>query len=377
MRIIGVIAEYNPFHLGHLYQINKIKELYPDSLIVVVISTCFTQRGDLSIINKWDKTKICLDHGIDLVVELPTLYATQSADIFARGAIQILNELGVDTLVFGSESDDVSSFIDLANIQVNNEEYDLLVKEYLSRGVNYPTAMSMALKDITNIKINKPNDLLALSYIKEIVKNNYNISPISIKRTNNYHSKNVDSSIISANLIRDLISKKEDISSFVPKNASKYINCNINLDNAYNLLLYSIIGNKAILDTYLDVSEGIENKIIKNINFANSWNDLVFRLKSKRYTYNKINRMLIHILLGIKKSDNDMDNYIKILGFNTNGRKYLNSIKKNIKLPLFYGYKPNKNALLDMEFRVLYIYSIIVNDSYLISRELQNRPIIK
>ena len=355
MRIIGVIAEYNPFHLGHLYQINKIKELYPDSLIVVVISTCFTQRGDLSIINKWDKTKICLDHGIDLVVELPTLYATQSADIFARGAIQILNELGVDTLVFGSESDDVSSFIDLANIQVNNEEYDLLVKEYLSRGVNYPTAMSMALKDITNIKINKPNDLLALSYIKEIVKNNYNISPISIKRTNNYHSKNVDSSIISANLIRDLISKKEDISSFVPKNASKYINCNINLDNAYNLLLYSIIGNKAILDTYLDVSEGIENKIIKNINFANSWNDLVFRLKSKRYTYNKINRMLIHILLGIKKSDNDMDNYIKILGFNTNGRKYLNSIKKNIKLPLFYGYKPNKNALLDMEFRVLYI----------------------
>ena len=377
MRIIGVVAEYNPFHLGHLYQINKIKELYPDSLIIVIISTCFTQRGDISIINKWDKTKICLEHGIDLVVELPTLYATQSADIFAHGAIEILNELGVDTLVFGSESNDVSSFIDLANIQLNNKEYDLLVKEYLSRGMNYPTAMSRALKDIANKKVNEPNDLLALSYIKKIIKNNYNISPISIKRTNNYHGKNIDSSIISANLIRDLISKGEDISSFVPKLTLKYINCNVNLDTGYYLLLYNIINNKDTLNEYLDVSEGIENKIIKNINSTNSWNELVFKLKSKRYTYNKINRMLIHILLGIKKSDNDMDNYIKILGFNTRGRKYLNSIKKSIKLPLFYGYKPNKLALLDMEFRVLYIYSIIVNDKSLIFRELESKPIIK
>ncbi len=376
MRIIGIIAEYNPFHLGHLYQINKVKELYPDSMIIAIVSTCFTERGDISIVSKWDKTQICLDHGIDLVVELPTLYATQSADMFAHGAIEILNDLGIDTLVFGSESDNVDEFISLANIQLNNKEYDTLVKGYLSDGINYPTAMSKALKDICNKSISKPNDLLSLSYVKEIIKNKYNITPISIKRTNDYHGKTIDSSIINASLIRELVNKGSDITSYVPKDTLKYINKDINLDNAFNYLLYSIISNKNNLSDYLDVSEGIHNNILKAIN-SSSWEDLALNIKSKRYTYNKINRMLIHILLGIKKSDNDMSNYIKILGFNDIGRKYLNRIKKDIRLPLFYGYKPNKLNILDIEFRCLYIYSLIVNDNNLIKRELENKPIIK
>ena len=107
MNVIGIIAEYNPFHLGHAYQIKKIKEMYPESIVVSIISTCFTQRGDISIINKWDKTKICLEEGIDLIIELPTLYATQSADIFAYGALAILNQFKIDTLVFGIETNDV------------------------------------------------------------------------------------------------------------------------------------------------------------------------------------------------------------------------------------------------------------------------------
>lgn len=377
MNTIGIIAEYNPFHLGHLYQIDKIKEMYPDSLIIVIISTCFTERGDISIINKWNKTKICLENKVDLVVELPTLYATQSADIFAAGALKILNELKIDTLVFGSECDNVDELINLANIQLNNSSYNMLVKKYLDEGINYPSAMSKALKELSNIKIDKPNDLLALSYIKEIIKNNYSITPISIKRTNDYHSREITGSIINASLIRELYNNKEDINSYVPNNVINYLYSDISLNNAYKLLIYSIISSIDQLNKFLDVDEGIENRIIKGINICNSWNELVNYVKTKRYTYNKINRMFIHIMLNIKKSDNNGDIYIKILGFNNLGKNYLNSIKKDIKLPIFYGYKPNKLNVLDIEYRSTYIYSLIVNDNNLIKKEYENKPIIK
>ena len=244
MKIIGLIAEYNPFHLGHLYQINKIKEMYPDSLIIAIISTNFTQRGEISLLNKWDKTRICLANNIDLIVELPTLYAIQGADTFAYGALKILNSLHIDTIVFGTESDNIDNLIDLANTQINNDKYDKLVKKYLEEGINYPTATSKALYDLTNKKIDKPNDLLALSYIKEIIKNNYNITPISIKRTNDYHQNKIDSDIISANLIRRLLKEKKDISKYVPEITLKYLTNDINLDNAYNYLKYNIINNK-------------------------------------------------------------------------------------------------------------------------------------
>ena len=377
MNIIGVIAEYNPFHLGHLYQINKIKERYPDSIIIAIISTNFTERGEISILNKWDKTKICLEYNIDLVIELPTLYGTQSADMFAYAAINILNSLHIDTLVFGTETDNINDLVKLANIQLNSKLYDELVKKYLDTGINYPTAQSKALKDITNINIDKPNDLLALSYIKEIIKNDYKITPISIKRTNDYHSKIVESNIINASLIRKLIIQNEDVSKYVPELTLKYINKNISIDNAYKYLLYTIINNKDHLNEYLSVDEGIENRLIKQITSSNSWEELVMNIKTKRYTYNKINRMLIHILLGIKKTDNNKDIYIRILGFNTKGRNYLNKIKKNITIPIFTSNKPNKVNSLDIEYKSTYIYSLITNDLSLIKKEYQNKPIIK
>lgn len=377
MKIIGVIAEYNPFHLGHLYQIKKIKEMYKDSLVIVIISTNFTQRGDISIINKWDKAKICLENDIDLVIEFPTLYATQSSDIFANAALRILNELQIDTLVFGTESDDVNTLYDLANIQLNNKDYDNLVQKYLSMGINYPTAMSKALKEISNITIDKPNDLLGLSYIKEIIKNKYNITPISIKRTNDYHDNEIKNNIISANLIRKLYQDNNDISSYIPKITSKYLYKNISINNAYNLLKYKLITNKDNLFKYLTVDEGIENRIIKYLNKSDAWQDLVINIKTKRYTYNKINRMLLHILLDIKKEDNNKDIYIRILGFNNKGRIHLNKIKKNINIPIYTKYKEKISSTFDIEFRSTYIYSLIVNDPSLINREYQNKPIIK
>lgn len=375
MKIIGIVAEYNPFHLGHLYQIDKIKELYPDSTIIAIVSTYFTERGELSILTKWDKARIAINNGIDLVVELPCLYSTQSADIFANKAIDILNSLKIDTLVFGSESNDIELLKKLVNIQLNDTNYNKMVKEYLDSGINYPTAMSKALYDLTNYKIDKPNDLLAISYIKEIYKNNYNIEPIAIKRTNDYHAKDIKSNIVNASLIREFLKNGKDIKSYIPKGSIKYIK-NISLNNAFNYLKYSIIINKEHLKEFLDVDEGIESRIINNINKATDWNNLIERIKTKRYTYNRINRMLIHILLSIKKKDNNTAIYLRIIGFNNKGKRYLNSIKKEINLPIINKYKPNINKTLDTEIKASQIYSLISNDSEIITKEYQNKPII-
>ena len=376
MKIIGLIAEYNPFHFGHIYQINKIKELYPDSMIIAIVSTSFTQRGDICILNKWDKTNICLKYGIDLVVELPTLFATQAADKFAYGALKILNELKIDTLVFGSESDDIISLTEMANVELNNKDYSLRVKEYMSTGLNYPTAMSKALYDIGNFDINKPNDLLGLSYIKEIIKNKYKITPVSIKRTNDYHEKNAKSNIVSANVIREYLYDGKDISSYDPCEVLDAVDKKISLELSYNYLVYNIINNVDKLNEYLDVDEGLENRLVKAINNSNNWKSLVMAIKSRRYTYNRVNRMLIHILLKIKKKDNDKELYLRILGFNSTGQKYLNSIKKEITIPVFTSYKPNKCNLFDLEFRCNCIYALITGNLSLIQKEYQCKPII-
>lgn len=377
-KIIGVIAEYNPFHLGHRYQIEKIKELYPDSIIIAIISTNFTQRGDISLLNKWNKATICLNEGIDLVIELPTLYATQSADIFAYGAISILNKFKIDTLVFGSETNDIDYFTTLANIQINNPKYPELVKNYLSLGLNYPTAMSKALKELTNTKIDKPNDLLALSYIKEIIKNNYPITPISIKRTNDYHSNSLqnNTNIINASLIRKMFLNNQDISPYIPNNTKELLYQYLSLNNAYTLLKYNIINNENNLSTYLDIEEGLDKRILKYLDISHTWIDLVNNLKTKRYTYNKINRTLLHLLLNIKKEDNTKEIYLRVLGFNNKGREYLKKLKKDTNLDIFTSYRKNKSPLLDLEYHSTYIYSLITNDSSLIKREYQSKPII-
>lgn len=377
-KIIGVIAEYNPFHLGHRYQIEKIKELYPDSIIIAIISTNFTQRGDISLLNKWNKATICLNEGIDLVIELPTLYATQSADIFAYGALSILNKFKIDTLVFGSETNDIDYFTTLANIQINNPKYPELVKNYLSLGLNYPTAMSKALKELTNTKIDKPNDLLALSYIKEIIKNNYPITPISIKRTNDYHSNSLqnNTNIINASLIREMFLNNQDISPYIPNNTKELLYQYLSLNKAYTLLKYNIINNENNLSTYLDIEEGLDKRILKYLDTSHTWIDLVNNLKTKRYTYNKINRTLLHLLLNIKKEDNTKEIYLRVLGFNNKGREYLKKLKKDTNLDIFTSYRKNKSPLLDLEYHSTYIYSLITNDSSLIKREYQSKPII-
>jgi len=377
MQRIGLIAEYNPIHNGHIYQIKEIKRLYPDSIIILITNSYFTQRGDISIINKWDKTKIALDNNIDLVIELPFPYATQSADIFAKGALKILNFLQIDTLIFGSESNDINKLKKLASTQLNNKKYDEKVKTYLNQGINYPTAMSNSLKDILGYTTSSPNDLLGISYIKEIIRNNYKINTVSIKRTIDYHSKIASKKIASATLIRTLIREKKDITNYIPKYQTDYFYQNLSLESYFPYIKYKIITSKN-LAIYKTVDEGIENRINKVINSVNSWKELVEKIKNKRYTYNKVNRMLIHILTNFTKNESNNLNidYIRVLGFSQKGRLYLNQIKKDLKVPLITNYKPNLSPLLDIEFRVAKIYSLPLNKN-IIEKEYKQPPIYK
>ena len=376
MNVIGVIAEYNPFHLGHLYQINKIKEMYKDSIIIAIVSSSFTQRGDVSILNKWNKARIALDNGIDLVIELPYFYAGQSSDIFAKGAVTILNYLGIDTLVFGMESDDINNLKLMADIQLNDKNYNNIVKEYLSNGYNYPTALSKAIKDILNLDIYLPNDLLALSYIKQVKLINNNIDVIGIKRTNDYHSKEITSNIVNASLIREQFKNNLDISNYIPNYDTNKL-YNVSANDFYPLLKYQILNNINNLDKFLTVDEGIDNRIKKYIKNSNNWNELVNNIKTKRYTYNKINRMLMHILFNLTKdeSKNIAIDYVRVLGFNSKGRNYLNKIKKNKEINIVTNYKDGISKLFDLENRVNNIYAIIV-DNKLIYEEYSHNPII-
>lgn len=366
MDIIGIICEYNPFHNGHLYHINKIKEMYPDSLIVLALNGYFLERGEVSILTKEDKIKIALENNIDIVIELPFVFGCQSADTFAESACIMLNYLGCQKLVFGSECNDISLLTKLAQKQLElgfNER----VKKSIKNGDNYPTALNKAI----GININTPNDLLGISYIKAIIKNRLKMEPVSIQRTNNYHDTSSNDEIISASNIREKIKKDIDISKYTP-----YYNKTININE---IALFNLLKSKILTDhnlsAYLTVDEGIEYKLIKEINNVNNLNDLIDKVKSKRYTYNRIRRMLIHILIGLTKEDRNKSiiEYIKVLGFNSKGQKYLKSLKSDIPIQRKIS---DKFLVQKYELKASAIYDILTNGNSL-QYELKNKPIKK
>lgn len=375
MEIIGIVAEYNPFHNGHLYQIQKIKEKYPDSILVAVVSSTFTQRGTVSILNKWTKTKIALDNHIDIVIELPFVYATQSSDIFAKGAVALLNKLKVTRIIFGTERDNLNELSLSADIQLNNKEYHKLVKLYLSKGLNYPTATNKALEDLTGQVVTTPNDLLALSYIKEIKSNNYQIKYENIKRTSSYHGTEINNNITSASNIRKLYQENKDIDNLIPYSKEQLYK--VDMNKFLPLLKYQIFLSQDNLNKYQTVDEGIEGRIIKYITKSSTYEELINNIKTKRYTYNKISRMLLHILISFTKEEAQNINidYIRLLGFSPNGKNYLNKIKKELDVPLITGYKKNISKVLDIELRTTKIYTLIIGNELLLE-EYRNKPII-
>lgn len=356
---VGVIAEYNPFHNGHLYHLNKVKEMFKDAVVILVLAGNFTQRGDVSVIDKWNKAKLALDFGFDLVVELPFNVATSSASIYAEGAIKILNNLDCDYLVFGSEMNDVNTLKKAALKTLNNKDYEEKVKNYLETGVNFPKASSLALEDIANVLINKPNDVLAFEYVRSIIKTESKIKPVSIKRTNDYHEEKINKKITSATSIRKNLNNKKLIKNTMPKESLKLIN-NISIDDYFSYIKYEIMTNDN-LNEVQDVDEGIENKLKKEIIYAKTLQDLITRIKTKRYSYNKIKRMLLHILVKTKKDYEKDVKFIRVLGLNSNGKKILKDAKEKTCIPIITKFKKEYEKLFKDDIKASFTYSLITN----------------
>lgn len=373
---IGIIAEFNPLHNGHLYLINKIKEKYENASIILVLSGNYTQRGIPSIIDKWKKTELSLKLGIDLVVELPFPFSTQSADYFAYGATTILNYLKVDKLIFGSESNDIKVLEKIVDAQ-KDDKFNTLVKLYCKSGYNYPTALSLSLEELTNEKITTPNDLLGISYIKAIKENNYNIEIETIKRTNDYHEEELEKDISSATSIRKALKEGIDISNQVPKIELDYLNELHYIDDYFNIIKYKII-TEDDLSIYQTVDKEIIKKLKKEILNSNNIDDYIKKIKTKRYTYNKISRMLLHILTNFTKEKAkkySKISYIRVLGINNTGRNILNSIKKDIEIPIISKITKEKDPMLEYELevdKIYYLNSTYTNDNLIYYKEDKN-----
>ncbi len=380
--VLGIISEYNPFHNGHLHHLNESKKISHSDYSIAIMTGNFTQRGEPSIVDKWSKAKMAIESGVDLVIELPTLYAISSAENFASGAIKILNSLGiVDYISFGSESDDISVLNDVANVLcAEPDEYKTLLSHELSKGVSFPKAREKALMMyLNNVRrfanvLSSPNNILGIEYLKALKRQKSNIQPITVKREGTGHNDNIISSsskIASASAIRNLC-LSNDISilqNVMPESSYNILNDNIKKGNVVNNLsafdkeiIYTL--RKMSTDEIAnlpDVSEGLEFAIKSAANECNSVVELLSIVDTKRYTKTRIQRILLYAILGITKKDmqvsmNITKPYIRILGFNDKGKGILSEIsKKNRRLELVSSVKkfvdkgPNKNLKLMME----------------------------
>lgn len=344
--VVGLVVEYNPFHNGHLHHIQEIDKLFEDNIKIAVMSGDFVQRGEPSLLNKFEKTKVALSHGIDIVIELPAFYSCQSAEIFARGSVNILDKLSCSHIVFGSESNDLDKLKRIATISLT-KEFELSLKEFLAEGFSYPTAFSKALFDE---KLGS-NDTLALEYLKAIKVLNSKIIPHPIKREKVGYYDDEKENFASASYIRKKILSldKDKINlsfakNLVPKFSFDTLEKNfsnlISLENFYDLIRYEILKNKEDLKNIQDMEVGLENRLyesaLKDLDFNCFFNEIL----SKRLTISRLQRILLHILLGLTK---DLTNntkfsipFVKILGFSKKGQEYLNFLKKTD------SYKENK-----------------------------------
>lgn len=362
MASVGIIAEYNPFHNGHRYQIEEIKKKYPNDTIIIAMSGNFTQRGEPAIIDKWQRAKLAIENGADLIIEIPYAFATQSADYFSYAGITLLENLKVDKLIFGSESNNLDDITEIAKAELENEDFDKLVKIYAKFGNNYPTALSLALKDLTGKVIKTPNDILGITYIKTILKHHYNIKPITIQRTNEYHNKELTGTISSATSIRENINQREQIKPSVPPNTYHTLTTQIihNREDYFPYLKYKIITDNN-LEQYHLVEPDLATKLKKEILSSNSYEQLIQKAKSKHQTYSKIARALLHILCNYTKEQakkNQKITYLRLLGFNEKGKTYLNQHKKELTLPIISKISKEKDTMLELELNTTKIYTL-------------------
>ncbi|MDR3215114.1 MAG: nucleotidyltransferase [Bacilli bacterium] len=382
MIVTGIIVEYNPFHNGHSYHIQQARALTKCDLLIAIMSPTFMQRGEPALLNKFIRTEVALNNGVDMVIELPSYYAIQSANYFAQGALKLLNELKINYLVFGMESDNLAELKKAAQISLipsYQEDVALLIK----KGLRYANACNEAFKQYGITNIEYANDILALAYLQEIYQNNYQIEAVSLKRTNNYLSKDLSSDIVSATAIRAALIKNIDISKYTKMNEEikTYDNELVFFNDFFNILKYKIISMSiSDLQSIHGMVEGIEYKIKNSILKVNNINELILTLSSKRYPQTRIQRLLVYIICHITKQEIasiDID-YLRILGMNIKGQAYLKVIKNQTNYKMVTTYSNHKNNGLDLELRISQIYSLAsLHTNYLAFKEYQQAVIIK
>lgn len=354
MKVLGIIAEYNPFHNGHIYHIQKAKELTNTDYVVAVMSGNFTEQGNISIYNKFERAKIATNNGIDLVIELPTIYANSSSNFFAKGAISILNSLNiVDSICFGTEANDIKILKNISNTIITNEEKIWKdISENLKLGISFAKAREQSISKYLSLEeiqeFSKPNNILAIEYLNNLSRLNSNITPYGILRnSSNFNDTNITdtSNFTSATSIRNYIYNNSNLSklnTYIPDDMMNIIK---NVSPTFNDLLINLIKYKVIttskehLANIQDVTEGLENKIFSAISNVSTYNVLINNIKSKRYQMSKIKRMLNNIILDISKDDfntlvNSNEYYAHVLSISKRGKILLSEISKNSSIPL-------------------------------------------
>lgn len=360
MKVCGIIAEYNPFHNGHAYHIEKTKEVTNCDAIVAIMSGNFVQRGAPALFDKWTRTEMALKNGIDLVIELPTYYATSSAEFFAQGSVGLLDSLGiVDSLSFGAKTTDLDALKRVANVlYLEPNDYKTMLQNELKKGLSFPIARSNALKNfikkeydakyISEILLDA-NNVLGIEYLKALMYNNSPIVPNIIKRKGeDYNSTNIVDGVCSATAIRKLLEKQEIevLQDVMPKESFDILNTELlsgkqpmNIEK-YEKEIFYILRRSLANDLFelADVSEGLENVLKKASNETTEIEKLIDMMKSKRYTRTRIQRILLHALLNITKDEVNNykynPQYIRVLGVTKTGEKLLTQIYNKSNLPI-------------------------------------------
>lgn len=395
-KVLGIIAEYNPFHNGHLHHLQNSLKLTNADYTIAIITGNFTQRGSTSLIDKWSKAEIALKNGIDLVIELPLLYSISSAENFAEGAIKILSSLNVvDYLSFGAETDDIATLNVIADTLYREpKEYKNILSHELSKGLSYPkareNALLMYLQDIrrfTNV-LSTPNNILGIEYLKALKKFKSPIMPVAIKRFDvGYNDTTYTENIASATAIRNIVKNNslDILKKVVPENSFSTILENIKIGHVlpdlstfekqiiYNLRSMSIeeIANLP------DVSEGLEYAIKNAANSCNSIVEFLSIIKSKRYTSTRLQRILLYSLLNITKKDMQVSRktvpYIRVLGFNERGRYIISEVaRQNPKLEIVTSVKKYLDSCNNRNLQLMLSKDIWSTNVYTIGYEYES-----
>ena len=376
MKVTGIIAEYNPFHEGHAYQLKTAKSM--SDAVIVIMSGCFVQRGDVAIYDKFKRAEVALKNGADLVIELPVVFSSSTAERFAYGGVCLLHKTNiVDFLLFGSESGDLKALESAAEILENEpESVSLNLKNLLNEGLSYPKAREIAYKDfIEPTLLSSPNNILGIEYIRQLIRLNSKIKPVTLKRQGaGYHDKDFKKEFPSATALRSAIIN-EDFSYEPFKN-----DCVHTLKNLETAIIYNIRKNKEMaFSNIFDVSEGIENRLVRAASEYSSIEDIINHCTTKRYTRTKLQRILIASLLGINSELSKQEpEYIRVLGTTETGFSLINKIKELSALKIITKVADFKdeNKMFEKDILATDIFDLSSSSPQGAGRDFKTTPII-